>query len=150
WFHGRRLLERPFAEVLASGQPDFPFCLCWANENWTRGWDGNEQDILMAQAYSPEDDRAHLRALAAAFRDPRYIRVQGRPLFLVYRVSRLPDPPATARAGRDEAHALGLGELYLCNVESVRSERVDPRLIGFDAAVEFQPDWRNLGQPLEE
>src|SRR5579871_1642275 len=79
WFSGRRVLQRPFDEVLTSGQPDFPFCLCWANENWTRSWDGRSSEVLMEQRYSDEDDLAHIRALAPALRDPRYIRIDGKP-----------------------------------------------------------------------
>ncbi len=148
WFGGRRLLERPFDEVLASGEPDFPFCLCWANENWTRGWDGHDDQILMAQSYSPEDDRAHFAALARALADPRYLRVDGKPVFLIYRAGRLPDPAATCARMREEAVRHGLGELYLCRVESFPEERGDPRLLGFDAAVEFQPDWSLLDPGL--
>src|SRR5262245_7933162 len=111
WFHGRRLLERPFDEVLASGEPDFPFCLCWANEPWTRRWDGKDQEILMPQEYSDRDDLAHIRWLARAFQDRRYIRVDGRPMFLVYRASRLPDPARTAATWREEARRLGAGDL---------------------------------------
>ena len=141
WFNGRRILERPFQEVLASGQPDFPFCLCWANENWTRTWDGMDQQVLLAQQYGEADDRAHLRSLAPAFADPRYLRVDGKPLFLVYRASHLPDSRRTTGIWREEAVRLGLGELFLCRVESnFSSERSDPRPLGFDAAVEFQPD----------
>ena len=66
WFHGKHLLELPFNEVLASGQPDFPFCLCWANESWTRTWDGQVRQRLIAQKYSVEDDRAHMRWLIPA------------------------------------------------------------------------------------
>src|SRR5215207_8468727 len=82
WFNGRRLLERPFNEVLASGKPDMPFCLCWANENWTRRWDGFEREVLLAQDYSAEDDIAHIRSLLPALRDPRYIRIRNKPLVL--------------------------------------------------------------------
>ena len=108
WFTGRRLLERPFNEVLASGEPDFPFCLCWANERWTRRWDGGEHCVLMDQTYSTEDDLAHIRWLCEAFRDPRYIRVEGRPLFLVYRAGDLPDPVRTTSIWRRRPSARGL------------------------------------------
>jgi hypothetical protein len=148
WFNGRRLLERPFEEVLASGKPDLPFCLCWANENWTRRWDGRDKEVLLEQHYCEQDDREHLRSLAAAFRDPRYIRVGGRPLFLVYRASALPNPVRTTAVWREEARALGVGELYLCRVESFADDRDDPRQSGFDAGVEFQPDAVNLSSPV--
>lgn len=140
WFHGRQLLERPFSEVLASGRPDFPFCLCWANENWTRAWDGGEERLLVAQSYSQEDDIRHIGWLASAFADRRYIRIDGKPLFLVYRAGALPDPRATTATWRSEARRLGVGELYLCRVESRGDERGDPSPLGFDGAVEFQPD----------
>ena len=103
WFSGKRLLERPFQEVLSSRKPDFPFCLCWANENWTRAWDGRNQEIIVEQTYSHEDDRAHIRTLVPAFRDDRYIRIHGKPLFLVYRAEDLPEPARTAAIWREEA-----------------------------------------------
>lgn len=149
WFNGRMLLERPFDEVLASGTPDFPFCLCWANENWTRAWDGLDREVLVEQKYNADDDREHLRWLANAFRDARYIRVGNRPLLLVYRVSLLPNPRKTAQIWRDEARKLGFDDLYLCTVESLSDKRLDPATIGFDAAVEFQPDWQHLPAPLQ-
>jgi lipopolysaccharide biosynthesis protein len=145
WFNGRRILERPFAEVLASGKPDFPFCLCWANENWTRVWDGGEDDILLQQHYSPEDDLAHIRALIPALADRRYIRVSGRPLLLVYRTELLPEPVRTAEIWRAEASRAGIGDLYLARVENFVS-RVDPTSIGFDAAVEFAPLGAQVGK----
>ena len=70
WFNGRRLLERPFEEVLASGKPDFPFCLCWANDPWSRRWDGREDELLQAQTYSDDDDLRHIEALIPALSDP--------------------------------------------------------------------------------
>jgi hypothetical protein len=141
WFKGRRILERPFDEVLATGQPDFPFCLSWANENWTRTWDGLDEQVLLGQSYSESDDRAHIQWLCQAFRDKRYIRIEGKPLFLVYRALSLPDVRRTTKIWREEAVRLGVGELFLARVESnFAGERGDPRLLGFDAAVEFQPD----------
>lgn len=148
WFNGRRLLGRPLDEVLATGQPNFPFCLCWANENWTRVWDGGSDHVLMRQDYSEDDDRQHIRWLSQAFRDHRYIRIDGRPLLLVYRTSVLPDPVRTIAIWREEAGRLGVDEPFLCRVESFPDERSDPAALGFDAAVEFQPDWVKLGPPL--
>jgi lipopolysaccharide biosynthesis protein len=149
WFTGKRLLERPFNDVLATTEPDFPFCLCWANENWTRRWDGLDENVLAEQVYSDADDRQHIRYLAQAFQDRRYIRIDGKPLFLVYRANKIPNPLATTQAWRDEARQLGIGEIFLVRVESFYDEQNDPISIGFDAAVEFQPDWIRLGWPLQ-
>ena len=148
WFNGKRLLERPFEEVLKSGEPDFPFCLCWANENWTKSWDGQEKEILLKQEYSEQDDLQHILWLAQVFKDKRYIRIEGKPLMLVYRANRLPNPARTAGIWRKEAMRLGVGELYLCRVESFLEEHQDPSTIGFDASVEFQPDWTHLGKRI--
>ncbi len=156
WFSAHRPLGRPFEEVLASGQPDFPFCLCWANESWTRTWGptyGSSPktatgDVLLEQRYSLQDDVAHLRWLATAFTDPRYIRIGGRPMLLVFRASVLPEPRRTTDTWREEAHRLGLGELYLCRVEASTADREDPRPLGFDAAVAFQPDRLRRGRQL--
>lgn len=146
WFNGKRLLERPFAEVLASGSPNFPFCLCWANENWTRRWDGREDQALITQRYSPEDDRAHIRSVLPAFGDPRYIRVDGKPFFAVYRTAHMPEPQRTAERWREEARQAGIGELFLARFEAWDgNQSPDPRSMGFDAAIEFAPDWRRTG-----
>lgn len=144
WFSGKRILERPFNEVLQTGQPDFPFCLCWANENWTRSWDGGVQHVLLEQNYSYEDDLNHIRSLIPALRDQRYFRVNGKALLLVYRTEILPNPARSAEIWREEANRNGVGELYLVRVEGFKSD-IDPQSIGFDAALEFAPDWRNMG-----
>lgn len=143
WFQGKRLLERPFQEVLDSGNPDFPFCLCWANEPWTRRYDGRSRDILQPQTYSDQDDLDHIRWLSRAFLDHRYLRVDGKPLFLVYRARSLPSPARTLETWREEAARLGVGELLICAVESnfLEERAGDPTKCGFDAAVEFQPDF---------
>jgi lipopolysaccharide biosynthesis protein len=147
WFNGKRLLNRPFDEVLQSGEPDFPFCLCWANENWTRRWDGQDNEILIQQHYSEEDDREHIRWLLKAFQDGRYIRYKGKPLFLVYRASLLPDVLRTTTVWREEARKAGIGELFLCRVERTARDQQDPADTGFDAGVEFQPFWEDLSKP---
>jgi hypothetical protein len=137
WFNGKRLLERPLDEMLASGKPDFPFCICWANENWTRRWDGREQDVLIAQQYSRDDSEAFIRSLFPLMRDRRYLRVDGKPLVLIYKIALIPDLPATIALWRDECRRAGLGEIYL--VAAMTTWRGNPERLGLDAAVEFPP-----------
>lgn len=146
WFHGRRILETPIENYLKS-DISLPFCLCWANENWCRNWDGGNRELLLEQRHSPEDDTAHFHLLLRFMKDPRYIRVNEKPLLLVYRARLLPDPSATASRWRTLAKQAGLPGLHLCKVEGMSAERDVPDDVGFDAAVEFQPDWSNLGDP---
>jgi lipopolysaccharide biosynthesis protein len=140
WFDGKRLLERPFNEVLASGEPDFPFCLAWANEPWSRRWHGRPEDVLQPQHYGgPESDRAHIRWLLGAFQDRRYLLVEGKPLFLVYRPEELPEPRCTTEVWREEATRAGLPGLHLVAIESHFNRGWDPIAAGFDAGLLFQP-----------
>lgn len=141
WFNGRQLLERPVNEILNGGAPDFPFCLCWANENWTRRWDGMHHEILLAQQYNADDDLLHIRSLIPFFLDRRYIRVMDRPFFAVYRASLLPEPRRTTDIWRREAERAGLKGLFLVRVESY-SEAADPRDFGFDYSLDFQPNFQ--------
>lgn len=91
WFKGKQLLEKPFDAVLQSGEPDLPFCLCWANEPWTRSWDGKESDVLMPQKYGEQDDwEKHFYYLLTAFQDKRYIKVDNQPMFVIYRTGNIP------------------------------------------------------------
>lgn len=136
WFNGRRLLERPLQEVLASKRPQFPFCICWANENWTRAWDGGNGEVLMQQHHSPADDVAFIESLVPYFRDERYIRVDGKPLLLVYSTQTFPDPRRTAETWRECMLKAGIGDLYLARVESFGVSGKE-NLCGFDAAVQF-------------
>jgi hypothetical protein len=138
WFNGRRLLGLPFSEVLATGSPDFPFCLCWANESWTRNWDGGDREVLVAQEYDEEDDLAHIRWLIEAFRDHRYIRVGGRPLLPIYRAQDLPDAPATIDLWRKECSDQGVPEPLFVKFDT-HGDASDPALWGCDAAAEFLP-----------
>lgn len=138
WFAGKTLLEAPLQQWLADPSLDLPLCLCWGNENWSRRWDGRADDILIGQQHSAEDDIAFIEHVARYLTDPRYLRVDGKPLLLVYRPSLLPDAKATASRWRDWCRKHGIGELQLAYVQSF--DRVDPRAIGFDAAVEFPPN----------
>jgi len=150
WFHGKGLLNRPFDEVLASGSPDLPFALCWANEEWTRNWDAQTGEVLMSQEFSDEDDLAHIRWLSTAFADDRYITIDGRPLMLIYRPGQLPDPKRTAEIWRTEAQRLGFPDLYLCWVESRGQPTGGPEAFGLDATVAFMPKaGERIFTPLE-
>jgi lipopolysaccharide biosynthesis protein len=144
WFSGHEVLETPLKSVLKSGLPNFPFFVCWANENWTRVWDGGSRDVILEQVYSDADDREHLRRLAELFADDRYVRVNGQPLLLVYRSSLFPDPRRTLETWADESHRLGIARPWVCAVESFPDEERDPRPMGFDASVEFAPQFKHL------
>lgn len=137
WFNGRRILERPFQEVFESGNPDFPFMLCWANENWTRTWDGKEGSVLLEQNYSEEDYRNHIRSLFPYFKDKRYIKIDGKPVFSIYKTQKIPNIDVLLRVWREEAAKEGM-ELYLCRFETDFTHKKEFSK-GFDAAVEFQP-----------
>ncbi|MHB1271805.1 MAG: glycoside hydrolase family 99-like domain-containing protein [Rhodanobacter sp.] len=138
WFAGKTLLEAPLRRWLDDPTLDLPLCLCWANENWSRRWDGRADDILIGQQHSPDDDLGFIDHVSRYLADPRYLRVDGKPLLLVYRPGLLPNPKATAARWRTWCRDHGIGEIRLAYVQSF--DRVDPRDIGFDAAVEFPPN----------
>lgn len=141
WFSGTTLLETPLRQWLADDSIDFPFCLCWANENWARRWDGRSEDILIGQQHSAEDDLAFITHIADYLRDRRALKVDGKPMLLVYRPHLLPDARATGERWRQWCRDNGVGEIHLAYVQGF--ERPDPREIGFDAAVEFPPNMSN-------
>jgi len=146
WFNGRRPLEKPVENYLNDVTLDLSFCLCWANENWTRRWDGREDEVLIAQNHSPEDDLAFIAYISKYLRDPRYIRIDGKPLLIVYRPSLLPSAKETARRWRKWCRHNGIGELYLAYTQSF--ERVDPAIYEFDAAIEFPPNMEVISSEL--
>ncbi len=143
-FGDRRVLDAGFEAIVADAGVRFPFCICWANENWSRHWDGGERELLIAQRH---DDATQDAVIADAIRyaaDPRYLRVRGRPMLLVYRPMQLPDPTAFAARARAAFARAGEPGVHLVYVEGM--EAVDrglrPDAIGFDAAVEFPPHGR--------
>lgn len=114
WFAGRRVLERPFGEVLRSGEPDFPFCVCWANETWTGIWHGAPKRILIEQTYpGVEDHKRHFDTLLPAFADRRYVRVGGRPLLVIYKPHEIPEPRGFIDLWQNMAVQAGLGGLHI-------------------------------------
>ena len=137
WFNGRRLLERPLDTFVRDPEIDFPFCLCWANENWSRRWDGREEDVLIAQEFAEESDLAFIRDIEPYLRHRNYLRVDDRPVLIVYRAQALPNPVRTAERWKAYCRSVGLPEPYLIAAQTFGFE--DARQVGFDAAVEFPP-----------
>lgn len=141
WFDGKTLMERPLQQMLQRPEIDMPFCLHWANENWTRRWDGSEHDVLIAQNHSITDSEAMLRHVRPYLEDPRYITIDGKPVFIIYRANIIPDIRSMTDAWRAEARRWGLPGLYLIAAQSFDIK--DPRILGFDAACEFPPHQAN-------
>ena len=137
WFGGRQFLNEPIRILLDNPDINIHFCLNWANENWTRRWDGAEHEILLKQRHSPMDDVAFARSLEHVFSDPRYIRVDGRPVLMVYQPALLPDARATADRWREHFVRRGFGNPYL--VMSNAHNYLDPRKFDFDATAGFPP-----------
>lgn len=143
WFNGKRLLNKPIDNMLELGKPDFPFCFIWANENWTKRWDGKDKEIIIKQNYSFEDDKQHIQFLCEnVFNDKRYITIDGKPVFIVYRTELFPDIKQTAQIWREEAKKYGFVDIYLIRVENFIAG-IDPKDIGFDAAMEFAPNGKD-------
>jgi hypothetical protein len=138
WFEGHRPLRTVVDRVLEDGGPDFPFCLCWANENWARHWDAGEEEVLLRQRYSEDDDDEHGRFLLRAMSHPRYLRVAGRPVLFVYRVQSLPDPQRTLDRWRELWSAEGLGEVQIVKFDT-HGNYEDPASLGADSAAQFIP-----------
>ncbi len=143
WFAGKRLLNRPLDDVLASKKPDFPFCICWANENWTRRWDGQEDEVLIAQDFSDDQNQAFAESVVPILQDERYIRINGLPLLIIYRADIFPDVLHTIQQWRECFRKHGIGEVYLAVTltcfSGLLSGLTDPTQLGFDAAVQFAP-----------
>ena len=141
WFAGRQLLQRPILDRLAGGVK-LPFCLMWANENWTRSWDGRSSDILVSQKYDEVPASAFIEDVMPILRDPRYMRIDGRPIIAIYRPAQIPDLPATIHAWRETARRCGLDGLFVMMVDVARKfNGIDqsPRGVGLDGALGFPP-----------
>lgn len=141
WFGGRRLLERPFAEVLDSGQPDFPFCLGWANETWAGVWHGDPDRILMQQTYPGHaDEERHFRLVLKAFEDPRYMTIDGKPIFYVYKPDQIPECRRFVEHWQSLAVKAGLKGVYFIGEDVYIDKKPwDYKASGFDAVVPNSP-----------
>lgn len=138
WFAGHRLMERPIEQYLENKDMlDLPFCLCWANENWSRRWDGSENDILIAQEHSEQDNEAVFYDLLRHFTDERYVKVNGKPFIIIYRPDIIPNIQSLTKQWRALAIKEGLPGLHLVATNSFGFN--DYKELGFDGLVEFPP-----------
>jgi 2-polyprenyl-3-methyl-5-hydroxy-6-metoxy-1,4-benzoquinol methylase len=143
WFSGTRILDQPLDDMLADPESDMPFCLSWANENWTRRWDGADHQILIAQKYLPTDDLDFIKSLIPFFNDPRYIRLEGAPFFIVYQPQHLPDPRKTIDTWREYCHQIGVGRIHIC--AALTNDNENYIKLGFDSGLQFPPHNRRCG-----
>jgi len=141
WFAGKRLLSAP-VEALRSSGLDQRFCLMWANENWTRRWDGRSQDVLIGQDHDEVPATSFVDDVMEFLADDRYLRVDGAALLSVYRISQIPHYPAVLAHWRERARAAGVGELFIVNVDVAAEfdglDR-DAALAGLDGTHWFPP-----------
>ncbi|GJD66304.1 glycoside hydrolase family 99-like domain-containing protein [Methylobacterium frigidaeris] len=137
WFNTKRLMADPLDLFCADDKVAMPFCLMWANENWTRRWDGSENEILIAQNYRDEDDRALCADFVKYFRNSRYIRLQSRPLLMVYRPSAIPNTKTKiARLREIFRNEHNEDPIFIC---AQTFGAIEPEPFGFDGAIEFPP-----------
>lgn len=140
WFDGKKLLNRPIENMLSSGKPDFPFCICWANENWSRNWDGQNRHVLLEQNYSDDSSRRFIHDVIPFLKDKRYIRHNGKPTLIIYRIKAIPNWLETAQIWREECRDAGVGEIHLCAVRfALEPLEGQPEDHGLDAYVLFPP-----------
>ncbi|MDR2600770.1 MAG: glycoside hydrolase family 99-like domain-containing protein [Oscillospiraceae bacterium] len=137
WFKGKRLLEKPFENYLnAKKDLDFPFCVNWANHSWTRIWDSSEDNVLLEQTYSEEDDLAFIKEVSSYFSDKRYIRVNGKPIISVNNPGFMPDINKTIDIWRDYCRKNEIGEIHIIGTDN---SELNPLIYNLDGAIAQAP-----------
>lgn len=139
WFAGKKLMEKPVYNFLADKTLDFPFCLHWANESWTKRWDGGSGEVLINQTFSKEDFEPLARDLLAFFKDERYIKIDGRPLFIIYRPGAFGRELMAEFAAYLRKYAVknGIKAPYIVGTKAFGFWE-DPDAWGLDAVMEFE------------
>lgn len=144
WFAGATLMEAPLKMLLREEDIHMPFCLTWANENWTRTWDGSEKDVLIEQKHSKDDHRKFIEHLQKYFKDERYIKIDEKPVLIIYRVDIIPSIKEAVKIWRDVTIQNGFPDLYLICAQTFGTD--NPKPFGFDAAMEFPPHTIKSGE----
>ena len=140
WFNGKKLMEKPLENMLNNKEVDIPFCLFWANHNWTRSWDAGNKEILLEQIYDESTNEKFIDDLVPYFKDERYIRIDNKPVLLIYQADHLPNPKQTVIEWRKIAKEKYSLELYLVTVQ--QNNLLPPQMFGYDAAMETSPNCR--------
>ena len=140
WFNGKRMLHEPLDRKINNQKEDLPFMMCWANENWTRTWDGADHQVLLKQEYSFDDDLAHIKHLIPYFTDSRYLKVNGKPIFIIYRPRLFPDVKKTIALWRKEVKKAGFPDIYIGFAQN-NEHSFSPKEKGFDFGFQFQPNF---------
>lgn len=138
WFDGKRLLNRPLDMFLNDISLNFPFCLCWANESWTKGFFGSSKEIIMKQSETEESYRNFIVGAVKYLKDPRYITVKGKKLLIIYKPQVIPNPRKVLDYWREYCVCHGVGDIYIIGVWTADWENSVLEW-GFDSAAEFQP-----------
>jgi len=136
YFKGKKLLFQPIQQFIDS-DIRMPFFFLWANENWSKRWDGGNQEVIIAQEHSKEDDLAFIHELLTLFKDTRYVKINGKPLLMLYKAHLFPDILATTELWREEVEKAGYPGLYLVMVDDWTQDLNHPRDFGFDASYEI-------------
>lgn len=147
WFNGKRLLHEPLDRKINNPNEDLPFMMCWANENWTKAWDGLDKEVLLKQDYDFEDDLSHIQHLITFFKDSRYIKVDNKPVFIIYRPHLFPNVGKTIDIWRKEVQKAGFPDLYIGFAQN-KEYPFEPKSKGFDFAFLFQPNTNHNVEPL--
>ncbi|MCF7981144.1 MAG: glycoside hydrolase family 99-like domain-containing protein [Pseudomonadales bacterium] len=137
WFSGQRVLNKPLDDMLSDSSSEMPFCLCWANENWTRRWDAADHEILLEQKYLSSDAIKFVEDIIPYLKDPRYLKIQGKPFLIVYAPQHIPNVLKTLDIWRNHCREQGIGEVHLC--AALTHGNSNYIRYGFDSAVEFPP-----------
>lgn len=140
FFNGKTLLETPLKIIRSTPAIQTNYCLCWANGNWTRAWYGQNKETLISNSYGIENAKSFIETIAPYFFDDRYIKIDEKPLLLVYEPEGINEIRDYAEVWQQHAHDLGFNGIYLASVEAM-TLGAPPSDYGFDAAVEFAPDW---------
>ena len=139
WFSGKRLLEKPLNIFIKHKEIIFKFLIIWANENWTKKWDGNDEQIIIKQEYKENDSIYFIKDIRKYLKDERYIKINGKPIIGIYEPFKIPNLNKTIYNWRKESKKLGIGKLFILVCLNHYKINYIQNLKIFDGVYEFPP-----------